>query len=158
VGACRERRRPSAFIATKLSLTRSPIRRRQDPANATVNWVEVTHPSGSEVAGAGCQSDLAGPEPILVGPIGLEMTRTSKRQYQVTARRLDNGHVVAVDSIDLGKASQRRRLIQQIREKVALPEPDAAGLDETLDQRLLQLSAEHPANPALPGLAGGAGG
>jgi hypothetical protein len=80
----------------------SPV---DQPGGEIIDSVEVTHQSGSEVASAGGQGDLAVAEPIVVGSIALELTRVTKRRYQVTARRLVDDLAVAVDTIDLGKAS-----------------------------------------------------
>jgi hypothetical protein len=127
------------------------------PGGEMINRIGVAHEPGDVVDTAGGLSVVAGEEMILVGPIVLGMTRVAKRQHKVTARRLDNGDIVAVDTIDLGKAGQRQRLIQQVLEKLALPDPDAEVLDGSLDQRLLRLSASVPASLAPPGTAGATG-
>jgi hypothetical protein len=83
----------------------------------------------------------AAEQAILVGPVALELTPVAKGKHRITARRVDGGDIVAVDTVDLGRAAQRTRFIEQILEKMALAEHDDAALNHALDQRLLEISA-----------------
>ena len=93
------------------------------------------------------QSGPVGQETIIIGPVALELTPVAKGKHRITARRVEGGDIVAVDTVDMGKAAQRKRFIEQIREKLALPEHDDAALNQALDQRLLEISALPPAVP-----------
>ena len=113
------------------------------------------HP-GDTVAATVAPGVLPDEGVIVVGPIALSAARVAKRQYQVTARLLAGGEVIAVDTFDLARAGPRSRFIEQTREKLALPEPQAAALDDLLDQQLLQLAASptaltSPAGVPAPG-------
>jgi hypothetical protein len=108
--------------------------------------------AGGQPVAAGVQVDPAGEEAILVGPVTLALSRAGKRQHQVTARHRAGGEVVAVDTFDLARAGQRRKFIEQVLEKLDLPEVEANALEGGLDQRLLEL-ASAPAAPAASGPA-----
>jgi hypothetical protein len=84
---------------------------------------------------------------IVVGPVAVSVERVNKRRHQITARRLA-GDVIAVDTLELARAGQRQRLIEQVLEKLGLPDSDAEELEAGLDQFLLQL-ASSPAKPPV---------
>ena len=66
----------------------------------------------------------AGAGEITVGPVALSRAPAARGRQWVTARRLASGGVVAVDTVDLARAGQRRRSVQQAPEKlVADPRP-----------------------------------
>jgi hypothetical protein len=113
----------------------------EQPIGETIQPIGTTAEPGGEAAAAGGQGGVAGQQSIFVGLVTLEMIHVTKRQHRVTARRSDNGDVVAVDTIDMGKAGQRQHLIEQIVEMLALPAHDAAALKDSLNQQLLTLSS-----------------
>jgi hypothetical protein len=108
--------------------------------------------AGDNPVAAGTQGHPAGEDTILAGPVALSFNRVARRRHQLTVRRLPDGDVVAVDTIDLARAGQRQRFIEQVLGKLELPESDAKALEDLLDQRLLQL-ASAPTAPAAPGHA-----
>ncbi len=108
--------------------------------------------SGGEPVSAGVHGEPAADEAIVVGPVTLALSRAGKRQHQVTARLQAGGEVVAVDTLDLARAGQRRNFVEQVLEKLALPEAEAEALEDGLDQRLLQL-ASAPVTPAASATA-----
>ena len=89
----------------------------------------------------------------MVGPVSLVLTRVAKRRYQLTARRLAGGDVVAVDTLDLARAGQRQRFIEQVLEKLAPPRARGAGAGSTGWTRPCSQLASAPATPAASGLA-----
>src|SRR5262245_50944935 len=111
---------------------------------------ELTGPGGSVpqagdgAIAAGGQAGSAGGGGILVGPLALSFERVARRRHQLTARRRDGGDVIAVDTIELARAGQRQRFIDQILEKLDLAEPEAGALGAGLDQALLQLASAPP--------------
>ncbi len=110
---------------------------------ATLNFTDqpiaelIGPPGGTHEPGAGepatfPQGGPAGQEPIVIGPVALELTPIAKGKHRITARRVDGGDIVAVDTVDLGRAAQRKRLHRaNLREAGALrtrrrgPEPIA---------------------------------
>jgi hypothetical protein len=105
---------------------------------------------GDTVAATGAQGFSSGAGAIVVGPMALSVALVAKRQHQVTARGLAGGDVIAVDTFDMAKAGQRKRFIEQVLEKLTLPEQQAGALDDALDQQLLQL-ASSPTGLTSPG-------
>jgi hypothetical protein len=97
--------------------------------------------AGDNSVAAGTQGHPAGADTILVGPVALSSFRVARRRHQLTVRRLPDGDVVAVDTIDVARAGQRQRITAQVLEKLGLPEPEATALEAGLDQHLLQLAA-----------------
>ena len=83
--------------------------------------------SGGEPVSAGVHGEPAADEAIVVGPVTLALSRAGKRQHQVTARLQAGGEVVAVDTLDLARAGQRRNFIEQVLEKLALARGRGGG-------------------------------
>ena len=110
----------------------------------------ILEPGGDPVA-AGGPADPAGEGAIVVSPVALSFKRIWKR-HQVTARLEGSGDVVALDTLDLARAGQRQRFIEQVVEKMGLAEAAANALEHGLDQTLLQL-ASSPATTATTGHA-----
>ena len=111
------------------------------PIDEMIGPPDVTDEPGGGGPATIPQGGPAGQETIVIGPVALELTPIAKRKHRITARRVDGGEIVAVDTVDLGRAAQRKRFIEQILEKLALAEHDDAALDQSLDQRLLEISA-----------------
>jgi hypothetical protein len=101
---------------------------------------------GDLVALSGEPASHAGANTISASPVELSFTPVARRRHQLTARRQDDGAVVAVDTIDLARAGQRQRFAKQVLEALDLPEPEANTLEDLLDQQLLQL-ASAPTTP-----------
>jgi hypothetical protein len=131
---------------------------------ATVTDTSTVNPSDQPIgkpigAGESVQNEGGGPPAdethghaagdgeILVGPANLSVARVAKRRHQITARR-PAGEVVAVDTIELARAGQRQRFIEQVLEKLGLPEADAKSLETELDKALLQLASAPATTPA----------
>ncbi len=83
----------------------------------------------------------AAEQATLGGPVALELTPIANHKHRIAARRRDGGELVAVDIVDLGRAAQRKRFIEQVLEKLPLSEHDDAALNHALDQRLLEMAA-----------------
>jgi hypothetical protein len=82
-----------------------------------------------------------GAREVVVGPVALSLAPAARRRHRVTARLLAGGQVVAVDTVELARAAQRERFVEQLLEKLDLPAAEAAPLADGLNAVLLQLAS-----------------